>query len=171
MSPLLGFTKLQRQLFSGQKTQTIRKPRKHPIKVGDTLYVYWKLRTKDCEKVGDGIATKVVRKQLWEINNEDAVKDGFDNLSDFDRRFHEEMHPHAAMTDPFDIITWEWPDQIMIEVGCLFCSKRYRGKKAFNECCKHMNQNHLDEMLSARMSYPINYSKEWKDGICYQYIP
>jgi len=75
------------------------------------------------------------------------------------------------LSDLFDVITWKWSDQIVIEVGCLFCSKRYRGKQAFDECCKHMDKNHFEEMISARMTYPINYSKEWKDGVCYQYIP
>lgn len=108
MSPLLGFTILKEKLLDGSKTQTIRKPRKHPIKVGDTLYIYWKLRTKECEKLGEAIVTNVVRKRLVDIDNEDAVKDGFKNLSDFDKRFHEEMHPEASMWDLFDVITWEW---------------------------------------------------------------
>ena len=45
---LLGFTKLKEKLLDGSKTQTIRKLRKNPIKVGEKLYLYWKLRTKDC---------------------------------------------------------------------------------------------------------------------------
>lgn len=170
MSPLLGFTTLQRQLFSGQKTQTIRKPRKHPIKVGDTVHIYWKLRTKDCEKVGDGIVTNIERKKIIDLADEEIWKDGFNDRGELYSWFYK-THGSTYLSEWFDVITWEWPDQIMIEIGCLFCPKRYRGKKAFNECCKHMDQNHFDEMMSARMTYPINYSKEWKDGVCYQYIP
>lgn len=106
--PLLGFSKLKSKLLDGSKTQTIRKPRKHPIKVGDKLYVYWMLRTKKCEKLGEARVTSVVRKRLVNITNEDAVKDGFKNLSEFDRLFHGEMHPDASMQDEFDIITFKW---------------------------------------------------------------
>lgn len=108
MSPLLGFTKQKDKLLDGSKTQTIRKPRKHPIKVGDKLYIYWKLRTKYCIKLGEATVTKIVTKKLVDITNEDAVKDGFINLSEFDRLFHEEMHPHASMQDEFDVISFRW---------------------------------------------------------------
>lgn len=106
--PLLGFTKLKNKLLDGTKTQTIRKPRKHPIKVGDKLHIYWNLRMKSCEKLGEAIVTKIVRKQLWRICNEDAVKDGFENLEEFDKLFHEKLHPNSKMTDLFDVITFRW---------------------------------------------------------------
>jgi len=107
MSPLLGFTKLKEKLVDGNKTQTIRKPRKHPIKVGDKLFIYWKLRTKECLKLGEVKVTNVVRKKLEEITDEDAVKDGFEDLFDFRDKFTL-MHPNAYMDTEFDIITFEW---------------------------------------------------------------
>ena len=106
--PLLGFTKFKEKILDGTKTQTIRKPRKRSIKVGDKLYIYWKLRTKDCMLLGEGIVTSIVRKRLVDIDNEDAVKDGFKNMEDFDKRFHAEMHPELGMFDEVDIITWRW---------------------------------------------------------------
>jgi uncharacterized protein YqfB (UPF0267 family) len=45
---------------SGQKTQTIRQVRKHPIKVGDTLKLYTGMRTKACRPIGDAIASSVM---------------------------------------------------------------------------------------------------------------
>lgn len=105
--PLLGFTKLKDKLLDGSKTQTIRKPRKHPIKVGDKLFIYWKLRTKQCQKLGEGIVTKVVRKPLEKITNEDAVKDGFLDIVDFMDKFTE-IHPEAYLETEFNIITWRW---------------------------------------------------------------
>jgi len=36
------------KVFAGIKNQTIRKTRKHPIKRGDTLYLYTGQRTKQC---------------------------------------------------------------------------------------------------------------------------
>lgn len=49
--PLIGFTIFKDKIQDGSKRQTIRKLRKRPIKVGDTLYIYWKLRTKECERL------------------------------------------------------------------------------------------------------------------------
>jgi len=53
--PLLGFTVPghREKILSGEKDQTIRKLRKIPIKVGDHLYLYWHLRQRDCEKLGE----------------------------------------------------------------------------------------------------------------------
>lgn len=48
--PLLNFQKqFADAVKSGSKSQTIRAPRKHPIKRGDTLYLYTGLRTKNAE--------------------------------------------------------------------------------------------------------------------------
>jgi hypothetical protein len=44
---------------SGQKTQTIRQVRKCPIKVGDTLWLYTGMRTKQCRLLADAVVTDV----------------------------------------------------------------------------------------------------------------
>jgi len=106
--PLLGFTKLLSKLLDGSKTQTIRRIRKQPIKSEDKLYIYWKLRTKQCKKLGEGIATKVERKAFCELNQKDALLDGFNNLGELLIAF-EEMHEPRHDT-LFDIITWKWID-------------------------------------------------------------
>ena len=105
--PLLGFTKLRGKLLDGSKTQTIRKPRKVPLKVGDKLYVYWMPRTKSCEKLGEAKVTKIERKWFKDITDEDAVRDGFRNLKEFRCAFME-MHSDATWCDEFDVITFEW---------------------------------------------------------------
>ncbi len=52
--PALNFKKEFAALIeSGQKTQTIRRPRKRPIKPGDMLYLYTGMRTKGCRKLGE----------------------------------------------------------------------------------------------------------------------
>jgi hypothetical protein len=56
--PLLGFTVFKDNILDGSKRQTIRMLRKYPIKIGDKLYLYWKLRTKQCEKLGEAICTE-----------------------------------------------------------------------------------------------------------------
>ena len=50
--PLIGFTVFKEKILNGTKRQTIRKLRKRPIQEGDMLHLYWKLRTKQCEKLG-----------------------------------------------------------------------------------------------------------------------
>jgi len=44
---------------AGIKTQTIRTKRKHQIKAGDPVYLYYGMRTKFCTKIGEGICTGV----------------------------------------------------------------------------------------------------------------
>jgi len=51
---LLNFQKqFAPDVESGKKKQTIRSPRKHPIKEGETLYLYTGLRTKQARKLGE----------------------------------------------------------------------------------------------------------------------
>ena len=113
--PLLGFTKLLHKLVAGSKTQTIRKPRKHPIKVGDRLFIYWKLRTKECQKLGEGIVTDIVRKPIIQITEEEALRDGFEAIgystarNELLRAFAG-MYPNLGLGTDFDIITWKWTD-------------------------------------------------------------
>ena len=105
--PLLGFTKLKDKLLDGSKTQTIRRPRKHPFKVGNKLFIYWKLRTKDCEKLGEAVVTSVVRKVFWKLTEEDAIKDGFANRKEM-RELLWKMHPKMVLGTEFDVISFRW---------------------------------------------------------------
>ena len=105
--PLLGFTKLLNKLLDGSKTQTIRLPRKYPLKVGDKLFIYWLLRTKYCKKLGEGIVTKIERKCIANMTHEDAVKDGFSSLQELSLGLRQ-MHPDVSEFTEFDIITWKW---------------------------------------------------------------
>lgn len=117
--PLLGFTKLKDKVLDGTKTQTIRKPRKIPLKVGDKLFIYWMLRTKNCEKLGEAKITKIVRKEFRDITESDAIRDGFSTLRDFRLAFAK-MHCDLFYIDSwsqireryppieFDVITFEW---------------------------------------------------------------
>lgn len=105
--PLLGFSKLLPKLLDGSKLQTIRKPRKHLIKEGDTLYIYWKLRTKQCRKLGEGIVTSKIPRCLGDFTIYDIKKDGFESREQFEEVFLK-MHPDATPYTLFDIITWRW---------------------------------------------------------------
>jgi hypothetical protein len=107
MSPLLGFTKLFDELVSEKKLQTIRLPRKYPIQEGDVLFVYWKLRTKECRKLGIAYAYSVVRKRFCELTELDASRDGFSNLLEFKKAFCD-MHPQITESSEVDVIRFVW---------------------------------------------------------------
>jgi len=50
--PMLGFTVFIDKILDGSKTQTIRKMRETPIKLGDILYLYAYPRTKNTKLLG-----------------------------------------------------------------------------------------------------------------------
>lgn len=85
--PLLGFTMFKDLVLSGRKCQTIRKLRKHPIKVGDRLHLYWKLRTKECEKLGEATCTEVL---FIAVTNCGSAYDDWGEINEFN------SHPSQA---------------------------------------------------------------------------
>jgi hypothetical protein len=101
----------------GIKRQTIRKRRKRPTKVGETLYLYTGMRTKGCRKLGEHECKAVrdfeIRKvgevyvdgrllTLKEVGGL-AVKDGFTHQSEF----YEFFQDHYGL--PFgDAVIIEW---------------------------------------------------------------
>lgn len=108
--PLLGFTKMKDKLLEGSKTQTIRKPRKHLIKVGDKLYIYWKLRTKECKKLGEGIVTTIQTKHLSQVTEQEAIKDGFRSFKALYEAFVKMYGGFWNIRGDWRIITWRWTD-------------------------------------------------------------
>jgi len=113
--PAISFSVFKGKLLSGEKCQTIRKPRKRPLKVGDVLHVFWKMRTKECEKLGVTKIVKIEHKSIYEMTKEDALKDGFQNrgeLIDWVIGHYYYLcpmvHPTKRDTAPkFPIITFE----------------------------------------------------------------
>lgn len=58
--PVLGFKKqFVQPILAGTKVHTIRAPRKHPVKVCQRLYFYTGVRTKDADKFGEAICSKI----------------------------------------------------------------------------------------------------------------
>lgn len=56
--PSLSFNeKFVPAILSGTKTQTIRRFRKRPIKVGDRLFLFTGMRTKYCVRIGQAVCT------------------------------------------------------------------------------------------------------------------
>jgi len=100
---LVGFTLFKEKILDGTKTQTIRKMRSRPFITGDTLHLYWKTRTPQCELLKITKAKEVFNlyvtfyddrvkferktwkgiKELTAIEvNRIALKDGFDSAQE-----------------------------------------------------------------------------------------
>ena len=55
----ISFSVHKQKILNGEKLQTIRGNRKRPIKVGETLYLWWKQRSPQREKLGEAKCIKV----------------------------------------------------------------------------------------------------------------
>ena len=90
--PALSFSVFKERIISGEKRQTIRKPRKNPIASGDVIYLYWQQRqgggllgTAACIHVTpiaiypDKVKTPNTEITTPELLHNFAVKDGFQN--------------------------------------------------------------------------------------------
>ena len=114
--PALNFkTQFAELVESGKKKQTIRQVWKNPIKVGDTLYLYTGMRTKQCRKLREGVCKSVkdiritsmcVKLDGIELTLLDyiafAKRDGFTSQADFADFF---IHEYGL---PFEGVLIEW---------------------------------------------------------------
>ena len=115
--PSFSFSVFLDKVKSGEKTQTIRTIRKNMPKVGQTAYLYKGMRTKNCEKLGEGTITDVI-KMKFEKNDvcvypifygtdehpdEIARKDGFENSEEMCKWF-DKMY---KLPMDFIIVRWE----------------------------------------------------------------
>ncbi len=118
--PAINFTMFIDKVESGEKTQTIRKHRKRPIMIGDTLQLFTGMRTKECRRLGTGRCTGVepiimhgqgvqytalnlmISKFQPEALNHFAKRDGFDSWADMAAWFHIGWNPFKG-----DLIQWE----------------------------------------------------------------
>jgi len=96
--PLLRFTVLTDKVRDHTKTQTIRKPRKNPLKLGDELFIYTQ------EKLGEGTIINIKRKKISELTEEDAQKDGFETLEECQALLMQ-MHD-CGFDEEFDVINY-----------------------------------------------------------------
>ena len=110
--PLLGFTGVTSvgpfyaTIAKEIKTQTCRKPRKIPIKPGDKLYLYWKLRTKYCWKIGEATCYSVrhITYKEFAYDGDFAKRDGFRDSAELREWFGP---VDECGEDRYDVITWE----------------------------------------------------------------
>lgn len=110
--PLLGFMVMRDKIERGEKRQTIRLARKYPIKVGDKLYLYWKLRTKECQRIlpKEDYPAPVCTESLrlpWRVlvqMPDIAERDGFHSSYAFLDFFRTRYRPFPETL--FDVIRW-----------------------------------------------------------------
>lgn len=118
--PLLGFQKhFAEKVASGEKRQTIRAFRKdgRDPKVGDRLYLYTGLRTKEARKLGEAVCTSVrgilIQRRQFQVVSDDpecpspanlAKADGFES---FDAMLDWFEKVHGL---PFEGVLIRWGD-------------------------------------------------------------
>jgi hypothetical protein len=117
----LSFSVFKDKIISGAKRQTIRGVRKNPIKEGETLYLWWKQRSPEREKLGEAICTRA--REIWictdgydfpddqyslvdhpSLLNDFAIADGFNNWQELVEFFD------TAHGLPFEGVLIEWDD-------------------------------------------------------------
>ena len=106
--PVLNFQKqFAGAVKSGKKRQTIRAPRKYPIKKGDTLYLYTGMRTKKAVKLNE-----VVCRSTWVIKINENGYNLQNDLGQFwivsNRQNHILIMNSFAQSDGFK----DWDDMI-----------------------------------------------------------
>jgi hypothetical protein len=93
--PAISFSVFREKILDGSKYQTIRKIRNNPIKTGDILYLWWKQRTSEREKLGEAKCNGVMQITIHtncvtsgdqsitepSVLERFAIADGFDSWS------------------------------------------------------------------------------------------
>ena len=79
--PILSFSSNDIDVITGKKTRTIRKAWKTPLKVGDRLYCYWNLVSKEKMKIFEAFVTQIedISFREHDDNDEIARQEGFNN--------------------------------------------------------------------------------------------
>jgi len=103
---LIGFTVFKDKILTGRKTQTIRLKRKRLPRKGETLHLYWKLRTKQCQRLMSVPCQEILIKRWKEMKNDLdlALRDGFSGLREFRDFFEKRYHPEDDTE--FMIVRW-----------------------------------------------------------------
>jgi len=104
--PSIGFSVFKEKVKDGRKRQTIRKVGKRTIRPGDTLFLYWHLRKKDCEllKIVRCLEVLKLPYQAFAWDDGMARADGFETSEEL-RALFRRMHK-PKMGDMFYIIRW-----------------------------------------------------------------
>lgn len=103
-------------ILAGTKGTTIRKRRKYPVKVGDIVWLYTGMRTKECKLLAGAPCIRIEPIVIWPYEerlagnldfsvNQLAAGDGFSSLHDF-FDFFRRTYRENVLND-FEIIFWD----------------------------------------------------------------
>ena len=104
----ISFSLFKEKILANQKRQTIRQLRKYPIKVGDKLELYWKLRTKETELLKEVTCREVINIKLTDVlfDEKIAKEDGFENIFEMQNFFYSHYPNTYERDGDFVIIKW-----------------------------------------------------------------
>jgi hypothetical protein len=103
--PPLSFSVFHDEVKNGKKRQTVRCHRKQPIIVGDTLYLYWHLRQKDCHLLRKAKCVETFTKP-WgtlKVSEEISKHDGFNSSAEM-REWFSKTQQFLNDEELFDVI-------------------------------------------------------------------
>jgi len=124
---IVSFSVFREKLLSGEKRQTIRRPRKVPFRKGELVQVVWKSRSKNRELLFIAKITDIRDLVFDEIDEKIAIDDGFESLNVLQEWF-KKKYPTISPNDEFKIIKFE-----KIKGIDSFLQKENSGKKV----CRH----------------------------------
>jgi len=111
--PSISFSTLKKKIVDGTKKQTIRPLRSSywlRFKKGDRAIGYWKMRTKDCEKLFESEFSEdpfiVLRKNFTDNL---FIRDGFNSLTDGEKKWFAVKYGPADLNpnQKFVILRWK----------------------------------------------------------------
>jgi len=109
--PSISFSTLKDKILSGEKTQTIRPARTDywfRFKKGDRVVGYWKMRTKDCEKLFEGFLIENPELvYLGDFDDDLMIRDGFKSLNDGLENWFLPHYGERPEFDYFVVLRWE----------------------------------------------------------------
>ena len=107
--PILSFSSNDIDVITGKKTRTIRKAWKTPLKVGDRLYCYWNLVSKEKMKIFEAFVTQIEDISFSELdgNDEIARQEGFKDSKEMLKEFKKMYGGRIDPLEKFQIIYFE----------------------------------------------------------------
>jgi hypothetical protein len=106
----ISFSVLKDKLIHRTKLQTIRRPRKQPLQVGEHLRVYWRQRSPSGHVMGTIIITSKQIKPLNHITSNEMIADGFGSLQEGIRWFLK-VYSDANPSTLFSVIKFKWVNE------------------------------------------------------------
>ena len=123
-------------IISGEKEQTVRKPRKRPIKEGDLLKLYWKQRVPQDQKpihyIGSAICTQIETLPKYAFMHSEAFarKDGFEDEGELLDWFGEDKEEEEFNVIHFRLIRNCWGCSWASRLGGIWVCGQGKGRYA-----------------------------------------